>query len=449
MRRMGRSARRKAVGALTGLAVSAGAILSFASVGAPANAATAPSVNSYRLSAGVKLTTIRYPSTPQEVRILTVVPGAGPRVDIASAGSQFPMWKLTSAMSEGHTGTVAGVNGDFATSTGAPSHMTMVDGELWTTGAVSGMAFAISDDGQQAYVGHPVIDMKLTRLSGKKVLGVADWNAGNPQFEQVSGYTFRGGSDYPPPGSTNPKAADPKYCAARLVPVTGYGYTWSGALKTAITRRYLVEAQPDPCVKTPLSLGTNPSAIVLAARGQTTGARSINALAPGDVVKMWWSFAGWPGVTDVIGANPTLLDNGVNVAPDYYPGADNILWYNPRTSVGISKGCSDADLLTACKIFILTVDGRQSSSGWSKGMKMPALAAELKKAGAWNAVNLDGGGSTTMWVKKKNTAYCQSVPAVGGCLVNRPSPSTGERVTIEALTVLGSSDGGTPVGLRG
>lgn len=449
MRNMGRSAWRKAAGALAALAVSTGAILSFASAGAPASAATTPTVNGYRLSTGVKLTTIRYPKIPDEVRILTVLPGSGPRVDIATAGSQFPMWKLTSGMSASHTGAVAGVNGDFATPTGAPSHMTMIDGELWTTGAVSGMAFAISDDGQRAYVGHPAIDMKLTRLSGKKVLGVAAWNAGKPQFEQISGYTQRGGRDYPPPGSTSPTAADPRYCAARLVPVVGYGYTWSGALKTAIIRRYVVEAQPDPCAKTPLSLGTDPSAIVLAAHGRTAGAHSVNALAPGDVVKMWWSLTRWPGVTDVIGANPTLLDNGVNVAPDYYPGADNILWYNPRTSVGITKGCSDADLLTACKIFILTVDGRQSSGGWSKGMKLPALAAELKKLGAWNAVNLDGGGSTTMWVKKKSSAYCQSTPAVGGCLVNQPSPSTGERVTIDALIVLGSSDGGTPVGLRG
>jgi len=448
MRSMGRSARRKAVGVLAGLAVSAGAILSFASAGAPANAATTPTVKAYRLSAGVKLTTIRYPKNPQEVRILTVLPGAGPRVDIATAGSKFPMWKLTSGMSSGNTGALAGVNGDFATPTGAPSHMTMIDGELWTTGAVSGMAFSISDDGQRAYVGHPIIDMKLTRLDGKRVLKVADWNAGQPHSGQISGYTQRGGSDYPPPGSASPTSADPRYCAVRLVPVAGYGYSWSGALKTAITRRYAVQAQPDPCTKTPLALGTDPGAIVLAARGKTPGAHSINSLAPGGVVRMWWSFTGWPGVTDVIGANPTLLDNGVNVAPDYYPGADNILWYNPRTSVGITKGCSDADLLTACKIFILTVDGRQSSSGWSKGMKLPALASELRQLGAWNAVNLDGGGSTAMWVKKKNSAYCQSTPAVGGCLVNRPSASTGERVTIDALTVLGSGDGGTPVGLR-
>ena len=44
------------------------------------------------------------------------------------------------------------------------------------------------------------------------------------------------------------------------------------------------------------------------------------------------------------------------------------------------------------------------------------------------ALNLDGGGSTTMWLKKRRPGYCQSVPAAGGCLVNRPSPSTGGRV---------------------
>ena len=47
------------------------------------------------------------------------------------------------------------------------------------------------------------------------------------------------------------------------------------------------------------------------------------------------------------------------------------------------------------------------------------LGKLLLDQGAWMAVNLDGGGSTAMWVKQKDT-YCESKPSVGGCLVNRP-----------------------------
>jgi len=53
-----------------------------------------------------------------------------------------------------------------------------------------------------------------------------------------------------------------------------------------------------------------------------------------------------------------------------------------------------------------------------------------------------------MWVKKRKTAYCESVPAVGGCLVQRPSDSTGERSKQSAIVVLPSADAGTPAGLR-
>ena len=72
----------------------------------------------------------------------------------------------------------------------------------------------------------------------------------------------------------------------------------------------------------------------------------------------------------------------------------------------------------------------------------------MRRIGAWQAMNFDGGGSTTMWVKKRDPAYCESSPAVGGCLVQRPSPSTGERATRTALIVLPSADTGTPAGLR-
>jgi len=53
----------------------------------------------------------------------------------------------------------------------------------------------------------------------------------------------------------------------------------------------------------------------------------------------------------------------------------------------------------------VTVDGLQE--GYSAGMSLPELAGFLKELGADDALNLDGGGSTTMWVN--------------GHICNRPS----------------------------
>ena len=52
---------------------------------------------------------------------------------------------------------------------------------------------------------------------------------------------------------------------------------------------------------------------------------------------------------------------------------------------------------------------------------MPALAELLLEFGAVDAINLDGGGSTTMVVRDK--------------IVNKPSDETGERPVSDAILV--------------
>jgi exopolysaccharide biosynthesis protein len=72
------------------------------------------------------------------------------------------------------------------------------------------------------------------------------------------------------------------------------------------------------------------------------------------------------------------------------------------------------------RILLVVVDGRQPTH--SLGMTMLELAMELKRLGAVEAMNLDGGGSSTM--------------VVGGSVINLPSDETGERAVASALVVL-------------
>lgn len=444
MRKSHRSPVRTIAGALAGAAIIAGALVPWSgTVGVTARADVVSS-SRHRLAPGVKLTRIRY-STPNQVRILTVLPQRGPSLDVVAAGNDFPMYRLPSAMAAGNNA-VAGVNGDFATRYGAPSHVMMIDGELWTSGSTGGQGVAFTASGANAYVGSPILQISARRF-GKKVHRVSEWNVGKPSGTGMRGYTIRGGTAVRPPGTTSPRPSDPKYCAVRLNPSSHY--EWSGKRQSAITRNLTVTAQPEPCRRRPLPLGSGKGNVVLATRASSSGnARWILGLDKGQTVKLSWGFGGWQGVTDFIGGWPMLVESGKNVAPDYSSGANNVYWYNPRTSVGVSRSCLDADRSTKCKVWVLTVDGRQGSSGWSKGMKLTGLANEFLKLGAAYAVNLDGGGSTTMWVKKRRPVYCESWPPVGGCLANRPSPSFGERVTIDGLTVLPGRDPGTPRSLR-
>lgn len=82
---------------------------------------------------------------------------------------------------------------------------------------------------------------------------------------------------------------------------------------------------------------------------------------------------------------------------------------HPRTAVAKLKDG---------KFLMITVDGRSESSG---GIGLQDLAEFLLTLGATDAMNLDGGGSTTMFVDGK--------------VVNKPSDKEGERKVSDAILV--------------
>ena len=75
---------------------------------------------------------------------------------------------------------------------------------------------------------------------------------------------------------------------------------------------------------------------------------------------------------------------------------------NPRTLAGVTATGG---------LLLVTVDGRRP--GYSVGMGLPEAARLMRSLGARDALNLDGGGSTTMVIR--------------GRVVNRPSDRAGER----------------------
>jgi hypothetical protein len=102
------------------------------------------------------------------------------------------------------------------------------------------------------------------------------------------------------------------------------------------------------------------------------------------------------GMFTAISGDHPLLRNGVN----FTNATPNDL--DPRTALGVS---ADRRYL-----YLLTIDGRQP--GWSDGADFYATAEWLKRFGASDGINLDGGGSTTMVM-----ADCVGSPV----RLNRPS----------------------------
>lgn len=86
---------------------------------------------------------------------------------------------------------------------------------------------------------------------------------------------------------------------------------------------------------------------------------------------------------EAVGGRVTLLDNGI-MAPQSSATVE------PRTCIGVNEAGD--------KVIMLIVDGRNFH--YSNGMAYESLAQCMKALGAYDAINLDGGGSSTFFVRK-------------------------------------------------
>ena len=123
---------------------------------------------------------------------------------------------------------------------------------------------------------------------------------------------------------------------------------------------------------------------------------------------------------DVVNGGPRLLRRGHQAITAAAEGFDHpgdpgfyyafALRRNPRTIAGVTRDG---------RLVLVAVDGR--APGYSAGLSFLEEAAVMRALGARDAVNLDGGGSTTMTIR--------------GTVVTRPSDATGERPIGDAILV--------------
>ena len=107
----------------------------------------------------------------------------------------------------------------------------------------------------------------------------------------------------------------------------------------------------------------------------------------------------WKDVNHIISGGPYLIKNGDIYVDMTAQKLSSIGGRNPRTAIGYT---SDNHLI------MLTADGRE---GASIGLTLMELANLMKELGCVNAMNLDGGGSTVMYV---NGQVVNKPPIHGG-----------------------------------
>lgn len=135
-----------------------------------------------------------------------------------------------------------------------------------------------------------------------------------------------------------------------------------------------------------------------------------------------------PDTVQALAGNVLLLNRGVPLdsRENRFPGRGNAFRPQPRTAVALNE--------TGTTLWLVVIDGRQGS--YSEGMTLDALGEFLQELGAYTALNLDGGGSSTLVKQRWTGPYVLNSPIdIGipsrqrpvathfGVYLNQPAPT--------------------------
>ncbi len=292
------------------------------------------------------------------------------------------------------TGALAALNGDYFLSDGRPVHAFATGGRLlFGPGNVENQFALDSTRPDVGYLGGPALQQTATVTETAASAPVARFNDGLPTAGELALFSVEAAGDPAPPVPG---------CSARLRPTGAPTIDGAGA-----------SAQDHEVVSAGCDAVPVPPAgdIVLSAPVDGTYAGFVDALQPGQHVTTTWQLRpDWTGVADTTGGNPMLVVDGQVTQELRESSGGPYSEVAPRSGVG---------LLGDGRVVLVALDGRQA--GYSAGMTLRSFADVFVGLGAVTALNLDGGGSTSM--------------AIDGVLANRPSDTAGERSVGTVLLV--------------
>lgn len=312
---------------------------------------------SWPIAPGVTYAQERLTEGPWEVRVVRVARGQPwLRLDLALGQGQLagvePLSRLVARETTETDYVVAAVNGDFFVMAGNPnaglcSGLCIRDNELIMT-ARGNPAFAVMADGTPRIGVFDTTGLVRTSTGELPVGGLNQ----PPVQDGLTLYTAIHGWPQTEGGVVVTMAG---------LPLTPNG-TWEGHVTQVVAKG------------TKWTVGTGE--VFLRGAG-------VDQLKVGDAVTLELRTPDLQGpVAMAVGGNPVLMRAGQLLTDP--TGKDP---RHPRTLVGYN----------AREILLVTVDGRQP--GWSVGMRTHELAMLMQRLGCTEALNLDGGGSTTAWVR--------------------------------------------------
>ena len=258
-----------------------------------------------------------------------------------------------------NTNSIVAINGGFfKTQTGVPLGTLMIDGKMYTGPIYDRVALGIFDEGYD--VGRVQLNAKIK--GNGHTIKIDNINQPRMLSSYILAYTRDWGSYAPP---------SPQY-----------------GVQLQIVGNKIVKASANP-------LFIPEDGIVLVGPKDQLG-----KLFGAETVDIEFSTnPKWENVRHIISGGPYLVKNGEVFVDMTAQKLNAIGGRNPRTAIGYTR---DNDLI------LIAVDGREGSS---VGMTLTELGYLMKSLGCVNAINLDGGGSTVMYVN--------------GQIVNRPAQPGG------------------------
>jgi hypothetical protein len=337
-------------------------------------------------------------STPQDVHVAHLSPGAGMHLQVVESHGQISQSRSALERPDALCQRVqcqVAVNGDFITPKTAQPFGGVVTGGVMLRSPAAGRPQAwVSGDGTLGAGGLGFSGLVQDRNQAGFAVGGVNVDRGK---DSITVYTPAYGAKTPPGAGVVELVAQ----AADAAQIGRLGATADLSLATLGSTKG----------------GTKITAGTVVISGAGVGKAAVQALWDrraqiGSAVTLLLSTA--PAVSETIGVNPLVLRGGQRAFPTK---GSFITRREPRTLLAWNQ---------AGDLWLITVDGRQPSS---KGWSMAEAADFASRLGATDAVNFDGGGGTTFVVQ--------------GRVVNRPSdnvkgskPGT-VRKAVNALTVVG------------
>lgn len=301
-------------------------------------------------------------------------------LETVKANDNLRGYEKTSSMSQrksedGHQ-VIAAINGDFYGGGGIPTNLQVLNGEILRT-PISREVYGYSSNGSMF--------INTTNYSGEVSINDTTYTISNVNSARVSNALVFYNHYFGESTGTNEFGTEITLKAIDQ-------WTVNGEVATVIVSKNDTEGDSP----------VTDSTFVFSGHG--TMSTVLKEVEIGDTLIVNHKiFPGTEKIKEAVGGSRKFLDEGVNNGnwPDRHP----------RSAIGFNSDTT--------KFYMVTVDGRQSSSA---GATLNELADFMRTIGAHSALNLDGGGSTTLVVHNN--------------VVNSPSDGSGERSVSNALMLV-------------